>query len=113
MEIDLSKETNSNGFVSVNSINKLLVTGYKDYIDSQFLKLEKDLKEYIDLQIKSKDESKINQYIKNELELKEQILKLKQELFTIKTENMNKDIRSTYSNLRNKIPFSFRSNSYL
>lgn len=111
MDIDLSNETNSNGLLSVNKVNTLLISGYKTYIDELFMKLNNELKEYINIQIKN-ELKELKENTKKETELKEEILKLKQELFTLKMENMNKEIRNKNINIRTKIPFGFQSTSF-
>lgn len=111
MDIDLSNETNSNGLLSINKVNTLLISGYKTYIDDLFTKLNNELKNYIDIQINNQLKE-LKQNRKTEIELKEEVLKLKEELFTLKMENMNKDIRNKNINIRNKIPFGFQSTSF-
>jgi len=113
MNVDLSENINSQGLVSKDHINKLLLNGYSEYIDNKFIELRNELLIHIDRKISEMSKTDFNSkdYIdkkfENYLDQREQILKLKEEIFNLKTTSQNITERHKNIYLRTGVPFSF------
>ncbi len=115
-EIDLSSGISSNGFLTKSQIDSF----DKSIKDKEYVKLKDEIKTELlkELTVQfdrfksillEKDLKRDTEYKECNLKLREELLRLKEEIFLLKTYNTNKENREKNIQLRSHIPFPFNN----